>query len=321
MFLKLFIKNYNRNIAITAVVIIFIMFVASSIAPSNFPKGQIDVHIPTSTSLTSISESLADQNIITSPFMFKVAVVIFGGQRGLFAGDYRFTGPQSVIRVAYRMVKGNQGLPRIKVTIPEGTNVYDMAYIYLTKIRNFNAPRFVSLALQHEGYLFPDTYNFLSNVKSEEVIKTMRNNFNEKIKTLESDIENSDKIMEEIIIMASIVEEEANNDEDRKIVAGILWKRIEEGIRLQVDPPFYYIKSIKGNVTFNDLKIDSPYNTYKYKGLPKGPISNPGMGAISAAIKPISSKYYFYLTGKDGIMRYGVTYDDHLNNIKKYLRN
>lgn len=321
MFLQSFLKNYNRNLALFSAFVLFIMLVIAIIPDSNFPKGQVDVHIPSNTSLSSISESLADQNIISSPFMFKVAVVVFGGQRGLFAGDYRFTGPQSLIRIAYRMVNGNQGLPKIKVTIPEGTNVYDMAFIYLTKFRNFNAPRFVSLAISQEGYLFPDTYYFLSNVKPEEIIKTMRNNFNEKIKTVETDINSSNKILEEIIIMASIVEEEANNDEDRKIVAGILWKRIEEGIRLQVDPPFYYIKAIKGNVTFNDLKIDSPYNTYMYKGLPKGPISNPGIKAIKATIMPVSSKYYFYLTGKDGVMRYGVTYDDHLNNIKKYLRN
>ncbi len=320
MFLKSFLKNYNRNIAITAVVIIFIMFVTSSIAPSSFPKGQIDVHVPNSASLSNISESLADQNIITSPFVFKVFVVVFGGQRGLFAGDYRFTGPQSVIRVAYRMVNGNQGLPKIKVTIPEGTNVYDMAYIYLTKIRNFNAPRFVSLALQYEGYLFPDTYNFLSNVKSEEVIKTMRNNFNEKIKTLESDIENSDKIMEEIIIMASIVEEEERDSENRRVIAGILWKRLEEGMPLQVDAPFYYLTGRKGGFTYDDLKIDSPYNTYKYKGLPRGPISNPSLDAIKATLNPVKTTYYYYLTGKDGVTRYSDTYDGHLKNKNVYLR-
>lgn len=320
MSLESFIKNYNRNIAIIAVLIITILTVFACLPPRNFPKGQIDVHIPSSTSLTSISESLADQNIIKSPFMFKVAVVIFGGERGLFAGDYRFTSSQNVIRIAYRMVKGNQGLPRIKVTIPEGTNVYDMAYIYMTKIENFNAPRFVSLALPYEGYLFPDTYSFFSNVKPEEVIKTMRNNFNQKIKTLESDIKSSNRIMEEIIIMASLVEEEEKNSEDRKIIAGILWKRLEEGMPLQVDAPFYYLTGKRGGFTYDDLKIDSPYNTYKYKGLPKGPISSPSLDAIQATLNPIKTTYYYYLTGKDGVTRYSDTYDGHIKNKNVYLR-
>lgn len=320
MFLKSFIKNYNRNLVITAVLIFIIMLMFASVAPIDFPKGQIDVHIPSNSSLTSISESLADQNIISSPFVFKVFVVIFGGQRGLFAGDYRFTKSENVIRIAYRMVNGNQGLPKIKITIPEGTNVYDMAYIYLTKFRHFNAPRFVSLALPHEGYLFPDTYYFLSNVKPEEVIRTMRNNFDEKIKTLDSDIKFSNKILEEIIIMASIVEEEEKISDDRKIIAGILWKRLNEGIPLQVDAPFYYITGRRGGFTYDDLKIDSPYNTYKYKGLPKGPISNPSLDAIKATLNPVATSHYYYLTGKDGITRYADTYDGHLKNKNVYLR-
>lgn len=320
MLLKSFLKNYIRNIALLSAFVLFIMLVMAIIPDSNFPKGQVDVHIPSNTSLSSISESLADQNIISSPFLFKVAVVVFGGQRGLFAGDYRFTGPQSLTRIAYRMVNGNQGLPKIKVTIPEGTNVYDMAFIYLTKFRNFNAPRFVSLAISQEGYLFPDTYYFLSNVKPEEIIKTMRNNFNEKIKTVEADINSSNKILEEIIIMASIVEEEERDSEDRKVIAGILWKRLAEGMLLQVDAPFYYLTGRKGGFTYDDLKIDSPYNTYKYKGLPKGPISNPGLDAINATLNPVSTSHYYYLTGKDGVTRYADTYDGHLKNKNVYLR-
>jgi UPF0755 protein len=296
------------------------MFTFATVAPDNFPKNQIDVHIPSNTSLTSISDSLANQNIISSPFLFKVFIVVFGGQKGLFAGDYRFTRPQNVIAIAYRMVKGNQGLPKIKITVPEGTNVYDMAFIYLSKLRNFNAPKFVALALPQEGYLYPDTYYFLSNVKSEEIIKTMRNNFDEKIEPLEEEITKSNKILEEIITMASIIEEEEKNSEDRKVISGILWKRLNEGIPLQVDAPFYYITGRKGGFTYDDLKIDSPYNTYKYKGLPKGPISNPSLDSITAALNPVTTKYYYYLTGKDGITRYSDTYDGHLKNKNVYLR-
>lgn len=320
MKLQTFQKHFVKSIIAICSIILFFMFVIASIPPKNFPNGQIDVHISDNSSLSIISDGLANKNIIKSPFLFKIGVVIFGGQKGLFAGDYRFTKPQNSLIVAYRMVKGHQGLPKVKITIPEGTNSYDMAYLYLTKFPNFNAPKFLALALQNEGYLFPDTYYFLSNVKPEEVIKTMRNNFNAKTLSIKSYIESSDKILDEIIIMASIVEEEAKSSEDRRMVAGILWKRLKEGIPLQVDPPFYYITGKTNGVTYDDLKIDSPYNTYRNKGLPKGPISNPGLDAILATLKPIESTHYFYLTGRDGEMKYADTFDGHIRNKNVYLK-
>ena len=318
--MSFFQTNFIKKISLTSLAIIFLMILIVSIPPQDFPKGQFDFNISNNTSLSKISIQLEKNNIIKSPFLFKVAIVLVGGQRGLFAGDYRFTEPQNLFIIARRMAKGIQGLPKIKITIPEGTNVYDMAFIFLKKIPNFNAPRFVSLALPYEGYLFPDTYSFLSNVKSEEIIKTMRNTFNIKIDNLNDKIKLSGRSLKDIIIMASIVEEEASIMEERRMVAGILWKRINEGMLLQVDPPFYYITGKTNGVTYDDLKIDSPYNTYRNKGLPIAPISNPGLSAIEATLSPIKSSYYFYLTGRDGIMRYADTYDGHLRNKYVYLK-
>ena len=147
-----------------------------------------------------LSKDLYDKHIISSPFLFKIAVIMMGSQRVLFAGDYRFTKSQNSFLIAYRMTRGIQGLPKIKVTIPEGTNVYDMAYIYMTKLPNFNAPYFVSKAIKYEGYLFPDTYYFLSNADTDEIIKTMKANFDTKIKTIEGDIKAFNKPIKDIII-------------------------------------------------------------------------------------------------------------------------
>lgn len=124
----------------------------------------------------------------------------------------------------------------------------------------------------------------------------------------------------DVIIMASILEGEAL-PKDRQVVAGILWKRLSIGMPLQVDATFRYING-KGtyDLTADDLKIDSPYNTYIHKGLPPGPISNPGIDAISASLNPIPTKYLYYLTEKDGTIHYAKTFTEHIANKNKYLK-
>ena len=118
--------------------------------------------------------------------------------------------------------------------------------------------------------------------------------------------------------MASIIEKEATGDlNEQKKVSGILWKRLDEGKLLQVDAPFQYIH---GEVNAADLRKDGPYNTYTRLGLTPTPIGNPGLSAIDAAINPVTSPHYFYLHGKDGQIHYGNTYNDHVNNINRYLR-
>jgi UPF0755 protein len=311
--------KFISTISIFFLACFLVMFFVAIQAPSDFPSGQFDISVEPNSSLTSISNSLANKKIISSPFLFKVISVLSNGRSGVYAGDYRFTEPTNLISVALRISQGDQGLPRIKITIPEGTNVSDMAYIYMTKLTNFNAPKFVALARAEEGYLFPDTYYFLSNAKPEEVIKQMKTNFESKINTIKTEIDKSNRSLKDIITMASIIEEEARGYEDKRMVSGVLWKRLKEGMLLQVDAPFYFIMTKTSGVTYDDLKIDSPYNTYKYKGLPKGPISNPGIESIRATVNPLPTNYLYYLTGRDGLMHYATTYDGHLRNKNIYL--
>ena len=133
-------------------------------------------------------------------------------------------------------------------------------------------------------------------------------------------LKKSGKTLREVVIMASLLEKEAAKTEDRRMVAGILWKRISIGMPLQVDAVFPYII---GKNTFDltraDLKVDSPYNTYKYKGLPVGPIANPGLDSMVAAMTPVKSNYIFYLTDMQSKFHFSVTYAQHLANQKKYL--
>ena len=313
-----FSKNKVSVILLFVVAFIFV-FAFLSIAPSDFPKEPFTFKVESGSSISKVADSLYTKHIIKNQNIFKIFVIALSLNDGLKTGDYKFLGSESVITIAHRMVTGDQRQPRVRITIPEGMNVSDMAFVFLKNLDNFNAPHFVSIAKKKEGYLYPDTYDFFANAKSEDIVKAMEGNFNKKIAGLSSKIKAFNKPLKDIITMASIVEKEANTMEDRKMISGVLWKRIEEGMLLQVDPPFYYILNKTGGITFDDLKIKSPYNTYINKGLPIGPINNPGIEAIEATISPVKTNYYFYLSGRDGKMYYAATYAGHLANKSKYL--
>ena len=170
-----------------------------------------------------------------------------------------------------------------------------------------------------EGFLFPDTYEISEGTSCDDIVIAMLSNFEKKLtQELKDEIQKQKKSVFDIITMAAMLEKEVRTLSDKKIVSGILWKRLEAGMPLQIDATINYItgKSDPG-ATIKDTKIDSPYNTYKYKGLPKGPISNPGMSSITAAIEPTDSPYWFYLS--DGATYFSKTLEEHNVNKAKYL--
>ncbi len=302
---------------LTIVTVFFVIFF--SVPPSNFPKSEI-VSIKSGTYLSAAADLLASNNIIKSRFLFKVSVILISGHRQVRAGDYLFDSPQSVLRIAHRTANGMQGLPTIKVTFYEGMTVKDITAILKKKIPNFDHKTFSLLAMPYEGYLFPDTYYFYENTTPDQVIDTLRKNFNQQIKTVLLSIQMIGKPIEDVIKMASIVEKEATSSVDRKIIAGILWKRIEIDMPLQVDPPFYYILGKDSSqITKADLAADSPYNLYKHKGLPPTPIDNPGLSAIKDTINYTKTNNLFFLSDKNGNMHYAPTHDGHLVNKDKYI--
>lgn len=182
--------------------------------------------------------------------------------------------------------------------------------------------------LSLEGYLFPDTYRFFASSTPEEVVRRMLVNFERKIsKEMLEEIERQGKTLHEIITMASIIEKEApifnqTKREDARLISGIFWERLRIGMLLQSDATLSYIfENKKPAHSGDELRVESPYNTYLYKGLPPGPICNPGLIAIEAAIYPKKSNYLFFLTPLDGSrVHYSQTYQGHLNNKYKYLK-
>jgi len=173
-----------------------------------------------------------------------------------------------------------------------------------------------------EGFLFPDTYRIYTNASEEDIVIKMLNNFSKKFSSqIREDIKKQNKSVYDIIKMASLVEREVRTLDDMKTVAGIFYNRLKINQALQSDATLsYYLKDKKPAHNFEELQIDTPYNSYKYPGLPPTPISNPGLNAIIAAVYPAQTSYYYFLSRPSGETVFSKTYQEHLRNKERYLK-
>ncbi|PCI20667.1 hypothetical protein COB64_01725 [Candidatus Wolfebacteria bacterium] len=311
--------NTKKRIIFGGALLFVLIFLFVLSAPLQFPKDST-IRIEKGSSLNEVSQLLDDHKIVRSGSVFQFFAIIFGGDTHIVAGDYFFEKRISVISVARRIVKGDYNVTSLKVTIPEGLSRTEIAGIYANALDEFDSEKFLELTAGDEGYLFPDTYFYLPSATSKDVVKQMKDTFDNKISSIQSEIDEFGEELSDVITMASIIEREANRSDERRIISGILWKRIDIGLALQVDATFLFING-KGSaeLTLSDLQTDSPYNTYTNKGLPPGPIGNPGLDSIKAAISPETSPYLYYLHGNDGVARYGKTFEEHKKNKQKYL--
>jgi UPF0755 protein len=305
---------------------------------TNF-EGQNNFVIAKGESSGLVAAHLKEQGIIKNELIFKLYIRLRGWQNDIQAGEYVFE-PGSVVGVAQKLVQGKAQNER-DLRFIEGWTASDMAdYLIAQKIITkrdefLNETRdakkwqdkFQFLkdagAINLEGFLFPDTYRVFKTATPEEIVTRALENFNKKITdALLTEIKANGRNFYDTLKMASIIEAEVIGDEDRKIAAGILWKRLDTGMALQVDSSLKYVIGKKGSasLTFDELKIDSPYNTYKYRGLPPTPIGNPGSSAIRAAVYPKNSDFWFYLTTKEGETIFSKNLDDHNAAIRKYLK-
>ncbi len=307
--------------AFFALIVLFVSLINSVIgAPKDFPT-PYRLTIERGQTLFSVSQELVRDHAIRSPRVFEAFMITLGSEKNLSEGEYYFANPASALEIALRISGKHFGIDRTRVTFPEGFTNKQIAARLAAAFPGFDETVFLTLAKNSEGYLFPDTYTFFPSVTPDVVLSALKNNFATQLIPFESSILTSGRKRSDLIIMASIIEKEANKAEEMPIIAGILWKRLDQGMALQVDAPFLYtLGKDSSELTRKDLASNSPYNTYKNKGLPPTPISNPGLDAIKAAISPEDSPYYFYLHGADGVARYAKTYKEHQQNIAKYLR-
>lgn len=216
----------------------------------------------------------------------------------------------------YRMFASPPPTPRVTVTIPEGATVRDINRL----LAGAGVLEGEELSQELEGYLFPDTYEFFIPSGASVVEAKFRENFEAMVYPLFPD-GMDDEELRKILVMASLIEREVPDSNERKIVSGVLWKRLENGAPLQVDASICYIKEAPClPITEEDKAIDSEYNTYKYRGLPPGPIGNPGLDTIDAALRPTPSPYWYYLSNpRNRETIFSRTLDEHNQNIIKYL--
>jgi UPF0755 protein len=274
----------------------------------NFPVNK-NFYIEKGDSTSKILQNLENQGFINSAFFGKILSKIINVN--LKNGEYFWDFPAST----FQILQGAGAKQNIyKITIPEGYTKLQIA----EKIENLNLKNFSKkefLENGDEGYLFPDTYFLESTNSTEDILKKINDNFEKRILTKFQKIPTKEQI-----ILASILEREARTAEGMKMVAGILENRLKINMPLQVDATVLYGQGVwKARTYFKDLKSDSAYNTYQNTGLPPGPISNPSLNALEAAIFPTKNNYLYYLTGKNGEMHYAKTFEEHVRN-RRYLR-
>ncbi len=302
-----------------ALLVILLSLSFSLAAPTNLPATE-PVVIEAGKNSSDISHLLKEAGIIKSATIFRLIVKVRGLSGSLRAGDYVFEKPLSPWSLASRLAGGVYSVAMLKVTVPEGLNIREMASLLENQLPDFDMERFLSIAEASEGQFMPDTYFLSPFTTAPKVAALMRENFTKRIEPFLVEIESSGRGQEDILVMASLLEEEAATERDKYLISGILWKRLDDGMLLQVDAVFPYIIGKNSfDLTRSDLKVDSPYNTYLYEGLPPGPITNPGLEAILAALRPEESSHWFYLSDLYGRMHYADTYEEHIANKKLYL--
>jgi len=277
---------------------------------------------------SAISSRLYAEDLINSKALFDIYVVLNNLQSNLQAGVYKIPAGTSVKNLVALF---GRGVDDTRITFLEGWRVEEIAQEASGKLDNIGYDKFLDLAKDYEGRLFPDTYDFNSDVDEKKLVDAMRANF----KTKTADVltaENLAKVglsEDQALILASIVEREVHGAEDQALVAGILIKRFKEGGLVGADATTQYVVAPKTEggqkvwwpklLTAEDLASASPYNTRKVAGLPPMPICSPGLQAIKAVISPTESKFYYYLTDSKGTTHYAITLDEHNRNIGKYL--
>lgn len=268
-----------------------------------------------------IADNLKKGGLIRDPLFFLLLIKIMGIDGKIQAGQFSLNPSMSSSEIVQALQLGTFD---ITIIIPEGKRSAEIAEILKYNFSTYNDSWNAKLESE-EGYLFPDTYYYSKDADIDLIISKMKDNFNKKFSEIQGNINNS-LSKEEIVIIASLVEREAKYDSDRPLVASVIINRYNIGMKLDIDATVQYALGYqpasnswwKKSLTHDDLEFDSSYNTYINPGLPPGPISNPGLKALSAVASAPDTDYLFYVSDKEGYNHYASTLKEHNQNIEKY---
>lgn len=266
-----------------------------------------------------VANDLKEQGLIKDPVIFFLMLKQQGLDGKIQAGEFLLSPSMNANEIAAGLQMATND---VRITIPEGKRAEEVADILQQYLPNYDESWRAQLVAQ-EGYLFPDTYAFPKDADLAMVISTMTNTFEEKYASIPAG-KNSNISKNDIVIIASMVEREAKNDQDRPMVAAVILNRIDAGMSLDIDATVQYAIGTsakwwpKLEDSAKNIAPQSPYNTYTNPGLPPTPIANPGLAVIQAVIDAPDTEYVFYITDKNGVNRYGRTLEEHNNNIERY---
>jgi len=301
-----------------------------------FGSDEIFVELPTGTSVSSIAARLADAGVITDPLTFRIAARLSGAERRLQAGEYRFAEPASPFDVVGRLERGDVFVHPL--TFPEGLTIKEMAVLFErtglgTGAEFEQTSRDASLiadldpdARTLEGYLFPDTYALTRHAGAAGTVAAMVDRFKAAFDLdLRAAATAASLSPREVVTLASLIEKETAAADERPLVAAVYRNRLSRRMPLQCDPTVIYAMmragKWRGNLSRADLQMDSPYNTYRYPGLPPGPIASPGRASLDAAVHPADVPYLYFVSRNDGTHVFATTLQEHNQNVAKWQVN
>lgn len=283
-----------------------------------------------------VAETLARNGVIRSALAFQFYVRWHGAGSRLRAGRYTLSGSMSLAQILQTLEQGpGHGADRLRVTIPEGFTLAQIAEALEAKgvceaaaFEEFAAKPgawtgwdvgFTLPKTTLEGYLYPDTYDFLPHTSPEDVARAMLLNFSRRFaRPNEQNVASTGHSLHEIVTLASLIEREAKVEADRPRIAGVLENRLKKGMKLEIDAAVLYaLGHHKDRVYYKDLQVDSPYNTYRYTGLPPGPIASPGLPSLEAALHPEGNAYLYYVAQRNGRHLFARTRAEHEANVRK----
>ncbi|MEN9605117.1 MAG: hypothetical protein RJB39_802 [Candidatus Parcubacteria bacterium] len=283
-------------------------------------EAPIIMDIPKGSTLNEIVDKLEARDLITSPTVFKMIMLLTHKEASMKTGEYTFKRQMNMLETMDKLVNGKYEYVPVRLTIKEGEDSKVIADRIVSLFPKLTPTEVFAKLKAAEGKIFPETYMFAPFNTLDDILKTTQAEYEKRVAKFRPEIASSTHSEDEILTVASILEKEVPRHSDMKIVAGIIYNRLKIGMPLQMDSTLGYITGKASlELTTDDLKSDSPYNTYVAKGLPPGPIGNPGEDAIKAALEPETHQYLFFLSDKNSDNHYAKTYAEHLRNRKLYL--
>jgi UPF0755 protein len=315
---------------IFAAAILFLSYIYSG----NNLNEEAVIEIQPGASFNSVLNILASKEVIGNKNFFKIYAMIRGDLKNIKPGEYKFNSSSGKKNILDSITKGNVVL--YKVTIPEGTNMYQIGDLLFTEL-GINKTEFLKITADREiidqwkidgdtleGYLYPETYFFAKGTSAKKaamkMVETFFAHYSDEITEKGKKMGLSQK---EIIILASIIEKETGQAHERRLISSVFHNRLKRGMKLQSDPTTIYgfFERYRGNISKKDLLEYTPYNTYRIKGMPVGPIANPGMASIEAAVDPETSSYLYFVAKKDKTHVFSKTLVEHNAYVQEYQIN